>query len=496
MMHMRSTNASLALLAPTLVAFLFTLALCLPIAAYAQAEDQSDASVVLLGTPPLLADGRTESTLYLWVPGLREGRVRVRADAGKVRKVQNLENELVTFLYRPPAVEQPTRQSLSVEVQGSGIQALELVHVSTQPTVLGDLNLSVDPETYIQGTASVSVRASANGNMRVSPQARRLVAEATGGILQTPVYDGKDSWITRWTPPRSLKDHSVIILTMADATYPTDIWGWTAFPVHARQRVEYEVSAGSRNVLTMGDRSYGPTIASANGIVRFDVLVDPSRPQARLVSMDREDNLDQRHVTLPVPSEPVLTFLPLPHTGPADPRLEIPVRIVAVSPRGQPLRALQVKLTTTAGTITELEATDQVGVFEAILNPPRDPERITIEAYQDADHMVRTQLEATQIPPRLQIRPDPRILPHGERKATLTLATTTAAGALITDEPPKLDLRGASRLTGLEQTEQGTWQISVRRYSNSPNIAVLSNPATLGVEGQVDRILGWPVTDQ
>ena len=441
---------------------------------------------------PALGDGRTTTTVHLYLPDWVQGeRFKLKPDEGRAGQITVGSDGLINFGYTPPRVTKPKSVGFTLSRRGgsAGEDRFELALV---PPYLGELELSFDPPGLLAGGDSALVRVTPSGDTPQAGEARRFLLSASAGKLAAAMPAGDGSWVARYTPPTTVEGPRTVIVTAADAAAPDLIFGWAALPIRVKQSVSVSVQPDANTILSVGDKQYGPLQASPAGTVAFEVELDPRQPTGSVQAVTPTGESSSLQIDLPQPDYGRIGFLPMPSGIPADPvHAALPVRVVATDLTGQPLRASIPTIHASAGQLGTVETSSVPGVYVAAFTPPSDPGEVTFTAELDGA-TVSAVVELLPPMTRLTLTADPTELPAGVRDFTLTARVQDSGGASIAGRMPKLDVEGATVRYRMKDNNDGTYTGSWRLRSGIDAVSVLGVPPLKASGLPPYRLLVWP----
>ncbi len=450
------------------------------------------AETLVVPSGPLLGDGRTTATVYLYLPDRIEGeRYKLKPDQGRAAQLVVATDGLVSFPFTPPRVLKPQVIGITITRKG-GTAGEERFELPVVPPYQGDLQLSFDPPQLLAGSDTALVRVTPSGDTPQAGEARRFLLAASAGELASAMPAGDGTWVARYTPPATVEGPRTVIITAADAAAPDLIFGWAALPIRVKQSVSVSVQPDANTILTVGDKQYGPLQASPAGTVAFDVELDPRHPTGTVQAVTHTGESANLQIELPQPDYPRLGFTPLPAGAPADPvNVSLPIRLVATDLTGQPLRASIPKIHASVGQLGTVETSPVPGVYVATFTPPSEPGEVVFTAELDGATSTTT---VKLLPPmtRLTLSADPSELPEGKRDFSITARVKDSGGASIAGRMPVLDVEGATVIRRMRDNNDGTYSGTWRIKSNTDVASVLGVPPLEASGLPPYRLLIWP----
>lgn len=439
------------------------------------------AGVTLVATPPLVADGTTVANVRLYVDGGE--RPKVKSEDGKVGPVVASPDGVVTFPFTP---ERRTAAGSAVLQVTAGGQVTE-VQVPVVPPFAGSLDLKFDPPV-LSATGTAQVRVVPSQASAVAAEQRRFLLVASVGTVDAPVPAGDGTYVARYTPPKGLTSPTTVVFAAADSAAPDTVTGWATLPITVKKSVSFDAAAGSSNVLTVGSRTYGPLVASPAGKVAFDVELDPRTPTGRLVSVNPDTSRKETEVTMPgTPAAQVALLAVRPGTPAAG--AAFPVRFVTLGPDGAPRNAATVKLSASAGTVTDPQGRD--GLYEATFTPPATPAAVTFTVEADgAKATARTTVVPSMV--SVTLTTDPAEIPAGATSFKAVARVKDSNGTSLPGRAPTFVVTGGTLSGTPKDNGDGSYTALVKVASSTTFARVVAIPPVQPTGLGPARLLVWP----
>lgn len=203
-----------------------------------------------------------------------------------------------------------------------------------------------------------------------------VVARASAGTV-TLLPDGQ----ARYEAPKLNYPH-VAVLTFADAADPLARNAHLSLQLNGSVEYPLKASPGASVSLVIGDRTFGPVLAGADGKAKIPVEVPPGVQQAtQVTSTNGQETREQ--IDLKIPETRRLELVPLPAVLPADPALVVPVRVAVRSPTGGDETETPV-FTPSAGTVGPVVSVGG-GLWQAEWRLPSDGAEASIDVSLGTD---------------------------------------------------------------------------------------------------------------
>lgn len=447
------------------------------------------AGVLRIPGPPMLADGVTTTTVLLYVD-TPDPKVKIKADAGKVGGVELGAGGIVAFAFTPPAVSAP--QAVNVRVNVNGVETV--VALPAAPPAAGSLDITADPPVVAAG-ASAMIRIRPSGTSPVRAEGRRFAIAVSAGTVDSPVPAGDGTWIARYTPPKGMTEPMIVGIGAIDLAFPDRIIGVSTLPVTLKKSVSFNVQPNSSNVLTVSDRSYGPSSASPAGTVAFDVELDPRITTARLQSVNPDTSRLDETRPLPVLAPPQLLILPGSAAAPG--QSSLPVRILVVDPAKTTAEAAP-QLTASKGTFLPLQQqtlrpVNGERLYLTTLQLPEIPGELVLSATISGGSLTaksERKLRALAGLPTVSLTANPPDLDPKLTSFTLTALVKDGRGVALPGKAPLLSAEGATLSGSVKDNKDGSYT-SIWKRSSGSEVRVYGVPAIEASAGAPARLLVW-----
>jgi hypothetical protein len=440
--------------------------------------DLAHAAPEAVPAPPIVADGTTPVTLRFVAPGAT--RARVKADAGKVGPV-TVANGVITAQYTPPLLTAPRSLAFTVTADGESAS----VQLPAVPGYAGALELSVEPSVVLPG-ATALVRIRPRGETPVGTAQRRFLAAVSSGTIEAPMPAGDGTWIARYTPAWGVTAPQPVLVAVVDGAAPDAIAASTVVPVAVKRSLTFDVKPGSENVLTVGERPYGPVKAAPSGKVAFDVEVDPRTPTGVLKSVNPDTSREERTVNLPAG---VPQALLAPGAGALPSGAALPVRAWAVDGTGAPLRGAPT-WTASSGAVTDSAVAGNA--YTAVLRGGTGDTTLTLEAGgARAERRVRAAAPLASV----SLRADVDELARGATRMTVEARAKDAAGGAVVGRPPAIATSVGSVGPARDNRDGSyTWVLTLPSTAPAVQVSAVATAEATGLPAS--RLLAWTDTPE
>lgn len=241
------------------------------------------------------------------------------------------------------------------------------------------------------------------------------------GTIGAPRQTGPGRFVADYRAPGQTFPR-VAIIVAAGASKGAPVHGWTPLPLWGSAEAVLQTVPNANVSVRIGDRTYGPIRADAQGIGRVPVVVPPG-VQAGFYGTKVLD------LGLPRVS---LTHLALdPAVLPADREQAVVVRFFAVTQSGRPREGLALQARASRGTLTAFQP-QSPGVYSARwtlpITTPGDAE-LSVWAPADPHSTTAAKLRLVAGPAaRLELAADSARILAGTREVSLSARVTDARG--------------------------------------------------------------------
>ncbi len=440
------------------------------------------ADVELLHAEPVWADGETGTRLELLVPGIApEDSVQIKGRKVLVRDVYVPGPGIVRFEVVPRAVERAGTAELFLSVKG-GVQIEEKVTVELLPPTHGSLAVEAAPAELVHGQGGASIQVAPVGAHRLSVGDRPLLATAQLGSIQGPA-PLDEGWLGRYEPPTRLGGPATDLVLLTDPSAGGEAVGMVAVPLLVTHRRTFETSWGSQNVLTVGERTYGPTPADAGGRVSFDVHLDPAHPTGTLEAVAEGSRKTTSDVTIHPGATREIAFFPVPAGVPVGRVLSL--HLAAVHPGGAPWEEAPLVLKS-GGAFENLGG----GLYRVQYTAPSRPGPWVVEATA-GDRTARITVNVVADLPLLALSSDATELSEGLEDLRIQARVTDSQGTALKNKV-KLVVSGAQVISGPKSLATGLTDWWLRPGGSVSRVIAEAEPFLPPSKMSASRVLIWP----
>lgn len=439
--------------------------------------------VVLVPTPPLVADGTTTATVRLYVDGTSYPKVKVKSEAGKVGPVVSGADGVVTFPFTPERAQATGKATLVVTYGSAGDVSVDVPII---PPLSGSLDVSFDPP-LASATGSTTVKITPSSGSPITNEQRRFLLTASLGTVGPVAPTGSGTWIARYTPPKGMASPANVVFTAADAAAPDTIVGHGVLPVTLKRSVGFDAPAGTNNLLAVGGRTYGPLPASPSGKVAFELEVDPRYPTGTLTTVAPGGAKTDKSVPMTDAgkSQPAfLTMGPVVLTGGT-----ARVRVAVFGPDGREKGDATVKITASTGTVGEVRYTD--GAYEATYNTPAAATDATLSAEVDGVKVDR-KVKVIAAPGSITLVAEPAEIPATGSSVKVTARLKDAMGVALKGKTPTFTVISGGTVSGTPRDNgDGSYTVTVTVSKGSNLLRVAAAPQATDTGTSATRLVAW-----
>jgi len=320
------------------------------------------------------------------------------------------------------------------------------------------LSLSANPVELIAGEREEATLTLTLADGRdVDPEMLRV--RTTRGEVGELAAMGNGRYVAKISV-EDAREPGLALVTVSDKRRPERMYGAMTLPITARRTVTARAPHGASVLLKVDGREFGP-IESRGGRARVeDVVLPPGVTEATQVTV-KDGTPEESVLDLEVRPSKRLLLVPTFQGIPADPAIEVPIRLLVVKPDGAPDPAAKPVIETDAGKIVDVRHEGR-GVYVATLKPAAHGTARTVELTASLPDE-RGQSDSIELsmtparPDRLDVTVDPD--PLGEaRSATVSVKATADDGAVL---PARVSLN----LTGAK--EDGGWRVGADQGSGT-----------------------------
>ncbi|MFK7929619.1 MAG: Ig-like domain-containing protein, partial [Myxococcota bacterium] len=437
----------------------------------------------MVPTPPLVGDGATPAVLHLLAPA--GTKIKVLPDRGTIQTIVPTQGgHRITYV--PPVVGEHTTVAMTIRIRGAGVKEDLRVELPLVPSWAGTFSITADPGTVAKGkTATIKVRPSSPGPLEGE---RRLKIAVSEGEISGLVPSGDGTWAARYTAPSRLEHPVRPVFVVVDTAAPVSFVDAEVLPVTVTRNISLTAAPDSTNILRVGDREYGPTKASPDGSVSFDVDLHPDRPQGTLTS-SVAGTPTVTTPALPMTIPPSIVIAPLPTK--AGGGTTLPVPIACRTTKGRPCVPSDVSISVTEGTTGDVQARGELLMVPWTLPDTGSPS-LTVKI---GDKVATAGVGIVPSPNTLTLSSDPANLTGDVTDAKITARAKDPAGKGVTGRIPGFDVRNGRLIKRTADNRDGTYTTTWRLNSDAGWLEAVAWPKLTATGLAPQRLVAWPVVD-
>jgi hypothetical protein len=438
--------------------------------------------IVLVGGPPVVADGQTTVKVQIWSPAISsEARITVNG-APIVSEPVVDGGDFASFEITPPAAMDSGELLLKVKVSSEDGKGAATLRVPVVPADRGEIGVVFDPPLFRHGIDNaVSIRLTPPPGPRAL-DAQTLEVHSSIGVIDTvTAEEGGRTFVARWRAPKEMSGSQMALFAVVDAAAPDRVMGTAAYPVVVKKSLALPAAPGTTAVLTVGDRQFGPLPAGPDGKVSFGVERDPRVTVGRLRVVTADGGVTESDVELAFGEGPRFTFVPPPVGALASPTKKVQVTVLVVNPDGSPWVKKPPVVEVNRGTVSGVVAAKKPGHFVVSYTPDEASGTVTFTASLDGQSASRSmQLVAPADREERTGAVVPDVIEAPERDATFRIEGTAPGGVYAVGGA----LRG--KMSG-----NGPFTQDIRLDASAAQMVVRAGPSVEPTGRPVTRLFMW-----
>ncbi len=473
--------------------------------AVAHAQDVFAQPVVeLLPVGPISASGDTPVTVHVLTldrsgaPGVLEGGKLTLTD-GQTVALTLARPGLYTGTWTPKAATAPTPVQVSLKGKVGRDAVSKAWALTAQPPAGGAIAVAANPPQLTLGQdASATISFTLSGGAATAKPEDLAVLSSAGDVTNITAL-GNGAFTALYSPPAQ-PFPQVSVITVIDRRAPNQSYGSLVLPLVGKANFPVVGLPNSRVMVKVGAREFGPVAADAAGRATVPIIVPPGNAQASVVSI-LGDRKSESPLDLQVPPSKRVRLFPTLQSIPADPSVQIPVRVQVSKPDGAPDTAAQVAFTATSGVVTA-PTHEGNGVYKAMYTPAlaATAGQATISVnVADAKMQQADALTVQLVPARpagLVLTPEPADLPEGATQFAVLAKLNGPGGAGVSGQLVDLQARGAVLNGTIRDLGNGDYQAMFVPNADQGDI-VVSGTVKLPASGNpLARVVAFPDQDR
>ncbi len=283
-----------------------------------------------------------------------------------------------------------------------------------------------------------------------------------------------------YLPPEELFPQVAIVAVIATVD-AEPVVGWVVIPLVGQGEISVPGTAGEPVMVKVGKKTFGPETADEDGSATIRIQVPPGYESA---------NAGDEEIPLGVAPFSRILIVPLMLAVEADGKSSVPLRIFAVSKRGEPLKGARLQLKTKRGEVSETQEIAP-GVYEARYTPPRNKRmksaKVTVALRGDRESKGKAVFKF--LPPAVRgiaLTLEPSTLPVASTGPVTVLVEVTDGGGEPIDGEPEVE----ADLGELGQLKR----VALGRYQAELTLADLGPEQTaIEVSARINNGSGRPI---
>jgi hypothetical protein len=329
---------------------------------------------------------------------------------------------IYSFTVLPPRIEH--NELIWVSIKGKTPDKLHKIDmvakVPIRSTPPMSMTVVANPAKLVSGDsdeATLSFTLADGRNVR--PEMLRI--RTTLGEVGELSAMGGGRYVTKFNVAK-VRDPGLALITVSDLRRPELVFGSLSIPVSVKRDVAVRAPTRSSVLLKVGGREFGP-IEARSGTARIPaVLLPPGVTEGTAVTV-KDGETSESPVDLGIKIPRRLLIVP-PFEGiPADPQLNVPIRVLVMTPDGKADAKARPVVETTAGKVVSV-VNDGFGMhvitLEPTLNAAAKDHTLTVTLPDETGQTDSVTLKMTPVrPSSITVTSDPDPLGQA-RAATLT----------------------------------------------------------------------------
>ncbi len=446
--------------------------------------------VALLPPTGIVGDGVTVADLYflaLDASGEPAAEVKLRAHS-RFGSTTELPEPLGGGLYRvkyTPA-DQERSEILSVELSGkigkSNVRNSFPIQVHVNPA--RQLTLSTSPAAIVLGVdKSASIQLSVAGK---DLSGLDLLVAASSGTVTNLTNLGNGKFNALYTPPADNVPREVI-LTAADRRDPTVVYAHTQLGLTATATPVVTGPKGSRVLLRVGSREFGPAPVDSKGRAKVPIQIPPGVRAATVLALGADGTTSESSLDLKLPEPLRMAFAPS-SVLPGDPTVSHSLHLIVRTPDLLPDPTATPVVSAALGKVASTQHIGN-GIYVVNYSPPLGLTAVTDTLTASLGSGPTTTLSVSVGPARpsaLSLAATPPKLPIGPTLSVLA-TVTGPGGALLPGRTLSWQANGAQEGV-TKDLKNGTYQAPFTPFSTGP-VEIEGRVCTPASGNNLDRML-------
>jgi hypothetical protein len=401
--------------------------------------------------------------------------------------------------WTPAAVAAPGLVQVNVKAKNGKQDLAKSWSVPVVPGGASAVAITANPPQIVLGQdTSATLSLTLSGGAAAAADKGELVLLSSSGEVSniTPLGGGRYSALL--SAPNQQFPHLAVV-TAVDRRNPGSTYGAVVVPLVGKANFPVTGQPGSRILVRVGDREYGPMQADAAGRAQVPIIVPPGVAQAMIISIlgeqKREEPLD-----LQVPAAKRLRLFAPPASVPGSPTASVPVRVYVATAMGAPDTAAKVRFTASAGQVSEARHEGN-GVYVATFTPPAAAAATEVSlsaAVEDASGKQQDAMAvpvAATLPATLTLAPEPAVLAPGVNAFRVLAKATGPDNAGLSGRQLAFLANGA-RIDGApKDLGSGDYQVAFTA-TGAGAVELVAAPRVTPTGNPLARVLLLPTRDR
>lgn len=319
-----------------------------------------------------------------------------------------------------PKVTSPTQITVSAKGRAPGRKPVSATGtLDLDPPMAGDVSVSLNPVDGVVGQVLDATLSLSTDPLAGAP----LVRVNDKAEVLNPVDMGNGRTTARYQVAKVNYPHLGIV-TVVDPTDPAARFGWSMIRMNGSVAYPVQSAPSAAVVLRVAGREFGPVTTDASGKASVPVQVPPGVSEGTLVTIQngqsKEEPLDLR-----VPETRRLQWFPAAPTLPGDPSAPVTLRVLVLTPSGEPDLAAKLSVKASAGVVSA--ATHEGGgVYRVAFTPAAVAGSVELIASLDGAAEVQRDTLAVSV-----VEAPATDVQLGRQGAEVRVATRSAAGQAV-----------------------------------------------------------------
>jgi hypothetical protein len=326
--------------------------------------------------PPgcLPADGGPGFPIHVYVWGTQEkpGALGLVTDTGSIEPAKPLGSGVYAAMFRPSKLKMRGKATLRGTWK-SGKQTIRgFLRIPVCPHPTGIVRVRAEPEKLLAGEGQQAFLHISVTDAEGKPQAGLpLVITTNVGRIKRLRDLGEGKYQAVYLPPGDPFPQVGIIMVANPIGARLDrvAVGRVVIPITARIELPGKTARGTKMIMEIAGKRFGPVKADRRGRFKLPILVPPGYQRGKATSIDRVGNRRTRLVSFYLPETNQLGLWGYPRVLPADGESKSRLLVTTIDPYGTPIDIGGVKVAAKHGKISNVKDIGK-GMYEAYYTAP------------------------------------------------------------------------------------------------------------------------------